>query len=440
MHPILVMTQNKKTSLRFAGLLAAGFILALSSSPGVADDYAEARGELVAAYQAEDFPTMVIAAENALAARPGYASALFNLAFAQVLNGDPDASFTTMQVLLRQKVDFGIADIEAFAALKELPGWPDYAAAISELDAPLGSARLAYSYESSDFIPEGIAVDDDGSLYLGSIRHGDIVRVDGDSTTIVSSADGPHWSVFGMRIHAGKLWFVSSAIEEFAGLKAGDAGKNGVFAVDLASNEIVVRVALPESENKQVLGDLIVETENTLLLADQADGVIWRYSIDDGSFARVIERGVIGSPQGLVLSVGGEYLFVADYIGGIYRVHLATGEADLVESPEDLSLYGIDGLYRHGERLIAVQNGVRPNRVLDLQLNDDGSRVESSHILAMSLPEFDEPNLGQVVGDRFLFIANSHWTQFDRDRNLPEGLSGPIVLEVDLQAKPLTAQ
>ena len=50
----------------------------------------------------------------------------------------------------------------------------------------------------------------------------------------------------------------------------------------------------------------------------------------------------------------------------------------------------------------------------------------------MNLPEFDEPNLCQVVGDDFYFIANSHWNRFDRDNNLPQGLSGPIILKVTL--------
>jgi hypothetical protein len=50
----------------------------------------------------------------------------------------------------------------------------------------------------------------------------------------------------------------------------------------------------------------------------------------------------------------------------------------------------------------------------------------------MNLEVFDEPNLGQVVGDSFYFIANSHWNRFDREGNLPADLAGPIVLKIDL--------
>jgi hypothetical protein len=82
--------------------------------------------------------------------------------------------------------------------------------------------------------------------------------------------------------------------------------------------------------------------------------------------------------------------------------------------------------------LIAIQNGIRPNRVVEFELSTDGSSVIGSRILAMNLPEFDEPNLGVIRGDEFLFIANSHWNRFDRDGNLPDDLTGPIVLKIDL--------
>ena len=79
-----------------------------------ADDYAAARGELVAAYQAQDFGAMRVAAERALAIRPGHPGALFNLAFAEVLDDDPEASLATLNRLLAMKIDMGIAGIDEF--------------------------------------------------------------------------------------------------------------------------------------------------------------------------------------------------------------------------------------------------------------------------------------------------------------------------------------
>ena len=315
-------------------------------------------------------------------------------------------------------------------------GWDAYTSAVAELYKPVGDATIAYQHDLSDFVPEGIAAGPNGELYLGSIRHGSIVRVERGGTEgqlIAAAADNPHWSVFGMRLaDDGRLWFVSAAIPEFAGLDETDTGRSGLYALDTKTNKIVVRALLPDTGNKQVLGDLIFDGDDTIFLADQADGIIYWYSIRENKFSTLVDRGQLVSPQGLVLGESGSSLYVADYVGGLYRVRLSTGNAERVTPHESTNDYGIDGLYRYNNKLIAIQNGIRPNRVVEFQLSADGSAVIANKILAMNLPEFDDPNLGEIVDNDFLFIANSHWPKFDRNGNLPEELTGPIVLKIDL--------
>ena len=417
----------------FAGALACAVLLCFSTLL-FADDYGDARAELVTAYEAEDFPAMRAAAIKALDARPGFPGGLFNLALAEVLGGDAEASLDALQELLAKKIDFGADELDEFAPLHDLPGWDAYASAVTALYTPVGAAAVAYRHDVPDFIPEGIAIAPDGDLYLGSIRHGAIIKTGVEPKLIVAAPDGPHWSVFGMR-HDGvrTLWYVSAAIDEFASLDPEDAGKTGLYAIDTDTGETRQRALLPRTGNRQVLGDLILVDADTIFLADQTDGIVYRYTISSGEFTTVVERGHFGSPQGLVLDEAGEFLYVADYIGGLYRLGLATGEIRRVTPLDSASDYGIDGLYRHGNKLIAIQNGIRPNRVVEFELSDDGAAVVASRILAMNLPEFDEPNLGVVRDNEFLFIANSHWNRFDRDGGLPDDLSGPVVLSIALQ-------
>ena len=404
----------------------------LFATVAVADDYADARADLVAAYQAQDFAGMRAAAERALTARPGHPGALFNLAFAEVLDEDPDASLMTLNRLLAMNVDMGIAGIDEFAPVRELRGWSEYAARIEELGRPVGDARVVRRYDVGDFIPEGIAVAHGDEVYLGSIRYGDIVRLGDDAGVMLRGAGGSHWSVFGMRLVGDSLWFVSSAVEQFAHLDESDAGRSGLFEIELKTGNMTTRSLLPESGSRQVLGDFVVADADTFYLTDQSDGMLYRYSVSKAEFAPVVERGVFASPQGLVLDASGDYLYVADYVRGLFRVQLSDGSLVRVGVPDTISTHGIDGLYRHGNSLIAIQNGIQPNRVTRLDLSDDGTAVVGGDILAMSLPWFDDPNLGQVVGDRLVFIANSHWPRFDREGNLPDGLEGPVILEISI--------
>jgi len=422
--------QQTQLNLFFVGAALATTLVV--GSPVYADDYADARADLVAAYQAEDFAAMRTAAAASLEARPEFPGALFNLAFAESLDGDSDAAMATLGRLIEKQIDFGVENIEAFAALKEHRVWDSYLANIASIREPVGEAVVEVEFDQPDFIPEGIAVAEGGGVILGGIRHGQLLIEARESGYMVIGPAG-HWSVFGMRFDGRDgLWFASSRVPQYAGISDRSAYSAGLFRLDLDSLEISERARLPVVEGNQVLGDLVIADDETIYTTDSIDGPVYRYSITAGEYSTLVPKGVFGSPQGLVLDAGGDHLYVADYIGGLYRVRLTDGGVEKVTVPDAISDYGIDGLYRDGNRLIAIQNGIQPHRVVAMSLSDDGTAIESAETLAMNLPQFDEPTLGTVVGDDFYFVANSHWNRFDEDNNLPEDLSGPIVLKIKL--------
>lgn len=397
--------------------------VALIAAPfASADDYRDARAELVAAYQAQDYDAMVIAARESLAARPGYPGALFNLALAQSLNDDPAASLQTLELLLAKGVDFGADEMDEFAALSELPGWAAYRQGIAALYAPVGSAGIALQLDDGHFVPEGIAVDDDGNIFLGSIRSGELLR----NAELLSRRQG-HWSVFGMRLDdEGGLWFASAAVAQMSDVGE-DEGRTGLFRVDTESGKVTRAALLPPGDGKQLLGDLVIH-DDVIFATDSLGGAVYRYDINSDVFTAIVEPGDLGSPQGLVLDEGREHLYVADYIGGLYRISLEDRVRVRVALPDAATAFGIDGLYRYGNELIAIQNGIRPHRVSAFRLSDDGLSVTSARTLLSNHEAFDEPTLGVVRGDDFYLVANSHWNRFDAENRLPEALTGPIVL------------
>jgi sugar lactone lactonase YvrE len=410
-------------TLRIAGLLA---LLTLAGNAAAADDYAAARAELVAAYQGKDYAAMVAAAAKSLRARPGYPAARFNLALAHALNGNPDASLDALEGLLAAGIDFGVSGLDEFAAVWTLPGWGRYEQGIRALREPRGEVTVALQRDDDRFVPEGIAIDTEGAILLGSIRQGTIVR----GADVVSRRQG-HWSVFGMRFHDdGSLWFASAAVPQLEDVGE-ERGKTGLFRLDTASGEVTRSAILPQHAEEQVLGDLEIAGD-TIFTTDSLTGAIHRYDIAADEFTTLVEPGVFGSPQGLALDADGRYLYVADYIGGLYRVAVEDGRAERLAVAGPASDYGIDGLYRHRDRLIAVQNGIQPHRVTAFRLSRDGTAIIEARVLAANLPAFDEPTLGAVHGDDFYFVANSHWNRFDRDNRLPDGLAGPIVLKLSL--------
>ena len=396
-----------------------------------ADDYRDARADLIAAYQQQDYANMLAAAEKALAARPGFPGGLFNLALSQTLNGNHEASLQTLSLLLDQGVDFGADELDEFASVRELGDWERYAERLKQLYQPVGDARVHAKYGESRFVPEGIAIDSNGSLYLGSIHTGQLITL-GHRSSVLSNGNG-HWSVFGMRFHAdGSLWFASAAVPQLDGV-GDDVGRTGLFRFDPELAKITKAAELPQYEPMQVLGDLVIADSNVMYATDSLTGAIYRYYIDSNEFEILVERGRLGSPQGLALDSSGDYLYVADYIGGLFRVALDDGSLVKLSMAPGVTDYGIDGLYRYGAELVVIQNGVRPHRVAALKLGDDGLSIAGARLLASNLDGFDEPTLGTVVGDKFYFVANSHWNRFDAENKLPDGLSGPLILELSLK-------
>ena len=402
-------------------------VLLAASTAAAADEYADARAELVAAYQAQNYAAMVVAAKKAQQTRPNHPGAHFNLAFAHALNGEPELALDNLSTLIAFGIEFGVEDMDEFAAVRELPGWPGFIRMTAGLREPVGSAEQVLSLSDGAFVPEGIAVDAGGSIYLGSIRKGLLQR--GDET--LSDRQG-HWSVFGMRFHEdGSLWFASAAVAQFENV-GDDLGKTGLFRLDIDSGTITRAAVLPQHAEQQVLGDLII-AGNVIYTTDSLTGAVYRYDIEGNAFSMLLEPGTLRSPQGLVVDASGRYLYVADYTDGIYRLDLTDGGIERLRLPGAMAIdYGIDGLYRHGNRLVAIQNGIRPHRVAAFDLNDDGTQILGVRILAANLPAFDEPTLGAIHGNSLYFVANSHWNQFDRENRLPDGLSGPIVLKLGL--------
>ncbi len=418
-------------------------ILLVVSAVAHADGYATARAKLVEAYQAGDFPAMQQAAYASLEARPDYPGALFNLAFAQILAEDHDDALQTLERLTLLDVDLGVDGNAAFEPLHELKGWSALVERIEKLRQPVGDAAVAWQGDDGGFVPEGIAIDGD-AVYLGSIRQGSVVRIQGNEThTVIEPGREDTGSIYGMRL------FSDVRIKDFFNLPVGDIlfyvtsntdqllHETAFTGSKLCSVEIESPqpscVALPERDDAwQTLGDF-VDINGMIYTADQTDGPVYVYDPDNQRWGTVVEKGEFVSPQGLIADATGEHLYVADYRGGVYRVRL-DGYAAPERIESEASLYGIDGLYRKGDWLIAVQNGITPHRVSAHRLSDDGLTVVESRILLMNHPDFDEPNLGQVVGDDFYVVANSHWNRFDKDNNLPEGLSGPIVLKLSLSS------
>jgi hypothetical protein len=104
---------------------------------------------------------------------------------------------------------------------------------------------------------------------------------------------------------------------------------------------------------------------------------------------------------------------LADYANGLFTVDLATGIINALTPPAGRTLLGIDGITAVGAGIVAVQNGVEPQRVVRINLTPDFDAVSGIEVLAAALPNLGDLSLITLVNGQPTLIAGSGWEGFD---------------------------
>ena len=302
--------------------------------------------------------------------RPDHPELLYGLADAFALTGNPDSALTCLE----QIAEMGLtAPAREDSALISLQSDRRFKSVIDRFDVntqPTMNCRIAFTLPQQDLVPEGLAYDPGSkSFFVSSVRERKIMRYQrGEITRFAGGLSDTLWSMMGMRLDAarGRLWVATSAIREGKGVPAKDLGGTGVLAFDIKTGVLSSRRILPADGAAHLFGDLTLDADGNVYVTDSSGGGLYRVPATGGGPQLVIPPGTFVSPQGLDMDESGRVLYVADYSQGVFRVDLDTKTAMLLRHPGRQTLLGIDGLYRYGNSLIAVQNGVRPQRVLRL--------------------------------------------------------------------------
>ena len=394
------------------------------------------------AYEKKDFVASAASFARALELAPGHQRMIYNLAAASSLAGRADQALGNLERLLGMKLSFDLPADADFAPLRAEPRFQAVVAQMKALLKPVGGGEVAFRLARPDFIPEGIAHDPvTGDFFVGSVRRRQIARVSaaGRESVLVPEGRDGLWSVLGMAVDPVRrtLWACSSSLPNMVGGKPDEPPRGAVFSFDLETGKLTGRREVAGGAEGHDCNDLTVSPSGDVFVSDSRKGSLLKTSAAASALETFLPEGTFGSPQGLAFTADGRRLYVADYARGLFRVEMATREATRLAVPDDVATRGVDGLLWRKNCLVAIQNGVEPHRVTLLRLDPTGEKIEKQEILGMSHVMYDEPTLGVVVGDALLYVANSQWGKFGKDRtSLPSESSGelkaPVILRLAL--------
>lgn len=412
-----------------------GILIGLSlivGAPAFAGSLDEARALRQQAAQAEkdgDIVGAISAFEQALTIQPGHPSYWLNLAIWEKQQGHDVAALGWLNKFANAGLTFDPDRLAGYLKVdRDDARFSGVLNAIAANARPVGKARNIAVFDQVDALTESMSVDRN-RLYLGTIADGRIWRREDKGDFAVFIDDPAHLvSAFSLAVDhvRGVLWVTSGTLPQ-SPKRDETAWKSGLLAYDLQSGKFIKGVDM--GDDASMLGDLLQTKDGTLYAADGQSGAVWKFSPDLDQREKLPTGEQLSSPQGMAELPGG--LLIADYSTGLWLWGAET--LHHVQAPDNVSLIGLDGMARAGDRVIAIQNGVNPKRVLSLTLSEDGRRLTRWNVLAQNLPGMEEPTQGLVHQNEFWFVANAQWATFPDDGAAPKTPRQPVnILAVEL--------
>ena len=446
----LTIASRIKLSLLAAVLLAAPPILVAQTAPDANSAYKSIREEVQRTYKAKDYPALLNAAKRAVDFTNGNSRWVLNLAGCYALAGQKDDAFRTLQRVANMNIDASdsLKD-DDFASLHNDPRWKSILQHFAKNNEKAGISKLVASLEDPGLLTEDIAWSQKTrNFYLTSVRKKKVLRVGANSevTTLADLSSEPGWPLFAIVAddNRGALWVTAAANPDFVPAPKADSGRSTLLEVNVRTGQVLHRYELPDDGTPHVLGDAALTSDGALIISDGLNGSVYLFHPKTGKFMDIGSRQFISPQTPVSLAFA---TIVPDYVRGLGVVVPCLDNCEYVhwlKNKTSLPLNGIDGLYRvpaFGDKepikLIAIQNGTTPQRILELQLDSKLTAVESATILR-SDPALGDITHGVFVDGKFQFIANSGWDQLDEKGNPKSGVkpTAPAIHELVSEPKP----
>jgi hypothetical protein len=424
-------------------IFCLSFVLLLLNGTSSAQDqpgqaYWQLRREAIESFHKQDYRAALEKLIEADRRVPGNPSTIFRLAVTYCHLGQQAAGMQQLRRLVRMRTHFALNEEAAFAELGKTIEFRQLVEAMEKLRSEKSfRAKPVFRVADPTFLPEGIAYDPKTrSLFLSSVYYRKIVRFDskGKLTDFIAPGQNDIWSISGIGVDAVRrvLWACSNRFEGSEGYTSGMQKQAALYAFDLDTARLKVHYSMQESGDDHFCDGITLSPNGTVFLADSAGLIIYQLK-PGGEKLHVLVGSDAGiSPQGLSLSRDGRILYASDYLSGLYAIGMSSGKISRVKEDPPDSLAGIDGLVACGKDLIAIQNGIQPNRIVMLKMSADGMTVKAVKLLEVNHPLFGEPTLGVVVNDSLLFVANNPIERYLNDHKFT-GFPEPVVLKRDLK-------
>ncbi len=366
-----------------------------------------------AAYAAKDYLNFRKILETLHIKRPNNSDYMYQLVIAHALLDEKTEAYNLMLSMQQQGLAYDFTQTTDTMNLRGTEVFNYVNDLMKMAGDPLGESEKVFVLPEDVLLPETIAWDESRQKFLvGTVAEGQLIAVgkDGQHEELLrANKENGLWAILDILVDQSRnrLWVTSAALKGFSGFNPADKGRSGLFEFNLETLELVRRYPVPVDGQPHTLGNMVLNPNGDIYIADRTLPLIYLKPATEEKIKPVMALREMISQRGLAMQPDGRVMYVADREMGIMVVDVKAGKAGLLQGPETLNLGGIDGLYLKDNRLYVIQNGISPQRVMRLELNTSGTKVENVRPLAVAQPDFDLPSFGTIKGDSLYYFANS---------------------------------
>lgn len=400
-------------------IIAFGLLVAIHGAMAQNVELQALYTKAMEAHRKGDNQTFYTSIREALAIHPYHQGLLYQAGIAATLNNKKDEAFQYLRAALLIRTDFSL-DIPDLSTLTTDPRYD----ALKKLQATLShtiihSDTLFVIRDKTLHIESITPGEKEGVFYAACIHKRKVVRVvDGEVQDIKGLGPDRPGAVFDVKMDRDgrHLWISSSPMPEME--DAGQSAASAVIRYD-TREEKIADIYLPMNTTEELIfGSLAFDPAGEVYVSDSKSNLIFRVDRKQKKLIQYHSSEEFWNIQGLAFSPDGKFMFVADYVKGIFRIDRKNFEAKLLQPRFDMSLKSVDGLVFYKNTLIAIQNGVFPMRVVQYTLSKSMDQLTGYTIIDQAHPAFHEPTQGSLSGDVFYYVAGSYWEGYDETRAL----------------------
>jgi tetratricopeptide (TPR) repeat protein len=362
------------------------------------------RAKAISYYKSSNLDSSIFYFKKALEYRKNNPRLIINLAQLFAMNGNSKTSFNYYEKLLELNIYS-----ELPSELKENPRYPEFKKRFEAIFSQKTYSKPFNSIDKGNDIHESVAIDTAyNRLFLSSLLNHSIYVYEAGKKKTFFRTNVP---VMSLKISSEFLYASYSYLSE---LKVDRPKQYGIIKLSLESGQILNDYKYINDQKDHVFGDFIL-TANQIYISDSRQNTIYELNKETGTYSDLGLSERLVSIQG-ILKFDSETFVLADYTDGLYFFTQGKNTLKKIQSKINVSLIGIDGIYQYRNYLLIIQNGIQPNRLTALKL--ENGIIVSSKILAIHKNDINDPTLGHLINDTFYLLANSGWPNLEKDGSI----------------------